>query len=303
MSYGKAVNRKSFYGSSEMGGVADIAMPSLDESPPIASASQEPWEGQQSSSQDKAFDNVPDSVPEEVEDEMSQDDQELVKPVKQYKKADENLRDIRIAKEKAERERDAMLTQMLEMQAKLQEKSQLKYKEVEELEDDLSDFNVDPESFIEGKQFKRIADKIKHMEKQIKTYQKASKEATVESRIKTQFPDFDEVVSTANIEKLNQSYPDIARSLRDTPDFYSKASAAYNIIKQFGFDKENMKKNVMDSDRMRAITNAAKPRPLASVSPQQGDSPLSKANAFANGMTEELKAQLRREMNAARRTN
>lgn len=36
------------------------------------------------------------------------------------------------------------------------------------------------------------------------------------------------------------------------------------------------------------------------LSPQQGDSPLSKANAFANGLTEDLKKQLQKEMFEAR---
>ena len=53
-------------------------------------------------------------------------------------------------------------------------------------------------------------------------------------------------------------------------------------------------------DRDKAQSNASKPKPLASVSPQQGDSPLSRANAFANGLTDELKSQLRKEMEQAR---
>jgi hypothetical protein len=41
---------------------------------------------------------------------------------------------------------------------------------------------------------------------------------------------------------------------------------------------------------------------MASISPQQGDSPLTKANAFANGeLTPELKAQLWKETNQYRR--
>ena len=55
------------------------------------------------------------------------------------------------------------------------------------------------------------------------------------------------------------------------------------------------------TDRELAQKNASKPKPLASVSPQQGDSPLSRANAFANGLTNELKAQLRKEMEEARK--
>jgi hypothetical protein len=55
------------------------------------------------------------------------------------------------------------------------------------------------------------------------------------------------------------------------------------------------------ADRAAAQKNASKPKPLASVSPQQGDSPLSRANAFANGLTPELQKQLRQEMEEARK--
>jgi hypothetical protein len=51
---------------------------------------------------------------------------------------------------------------------------------------------------------------------------------------------------------------------------------------------------------MIAHKNASKPKPLASVSPQQADSPLSKANAFANmPLSKEVKNQLHKEMIAA----
>ena len=69
------------------------------------------------------------------------------------------------------------------------------------------------------------------------------------------------------------------------------------IMKKFGIYREDPH----SEDRIRALRNTQKPKPITSVSPQQGDSPLSKANAFANGLTEDLKAQLRKEMAAARR--
>jgi len=47
--------------------------------------------------------------------------------------------------------------------------------------------------------------------------------------------------------------------------------------------------------------NTAKPRPLTSVSPQSGESPLSRANAFAEGLTPELKKNLFKEMQEAKK--
>ena len=81
-------------------------------------------------------------------------------------------------------------------------------------------------------------------------------------------------------------------------DLYSTAVSAYTMIKNLGIAPKGDDFMVQ---KAQAQKNAAKPKPLASVNPQQGESPLSKANAFANGLTDDLKAQLLKEMYAARR--
>ena len=58
---------------------------------------------------------------------------------------------------------------------------------------------------------------------------------------------------------------------------------------------------MIEADKRKAQENSAKPRPMASVSPQQGESPLSHANAFANGLTPELQKQLWKEMQDAKK--
>ena len=79
---------------------------------------------------------------------------------------------------------------------------------------------------------------------------------------------------------------------------FNKAAAAYSVIKNFGIHKDTPK---YENDRAKAMENAQKPRPSTAVNPTRSDSPLSRANAFADGMTPELKEQLRREMQAARK--
>lgn len=248
---------------------------------------------------------VPVQVPEEVVQEMEsqQEVKDVVsaleeKPVSvksnSSKSAQENFKELRLAKEKAERERDALMQQMMAMYN--QQKPEGKVSPVEQIEEDISNFSIDEDALVEGKHVKKVVNEIKNLKSQLKSYQNQTKEMAIESKIKNDFPDFEKVVSVQNVEILNQSFPEIAQSLKDTQDLYNKAAAAYRIIKTFGIHKD-----IHEVDRARAIANAQKPRPLASVSPQQGDSPLSKANAFANGMTPELKEQLRKEMAAARK--
>ena len=130
------------------------------------------------------------------------------------------------------------------------------------------------------------------MENELKQYRQQSVVESTETRLKAQFSDFDRIVSKENIESLRESYPEVAASIHANPDLYGRAVAAYTLIKQFGIAKDQL----IEADRALVQKNAAKPRPMASISPQQGDSPLSKANAFANGLTDDLKNQLWKEM-------
>lgn len=304
MAMGKALNKKSFHGSMESGSAPDIAMPDYDQTPPISNAVQDPWIEQSSAQNSNPLGAVPNELPEDVveamEEEENVDDRQEQPSVPQnnsVKQPKDSFREIREAKERAERERDALMSQMLEMQSRLQQ-NQPKQQEPEPEVDDF-DFDIDPDSLVEGKQIKKLANALKSMKQQIKMQEHQSQEMIITARIKAQYPDFDNVVSKENVEILNERYPEVARTLRDTPDLFNKAATAYAVIKNFGIHKDN----VYSNERAKAVINAQKPRPLTSVSPQQGDSPLSKANAFANGMTEELKEQLRKEMYAARKAH
>lgn len=245
---------------------------------------------------------------EELIDEVVQEEPELSPTAmdslsKKPKTQQENFREVRLAKERAERERDALMSQMLEMQSKLQNQQHQQQKQVVPVVEEKEWFDdLDPEALVEVKQIKNIAQDMRAMKQQLREQQAQSQEIAMQNKIKSQYPDFDEVFNAQTITSLNERYPDVANALRVMPDDYNKATAAYTMIKNLGIYKGNeMKKNTYESDILKAKVNAAKPRPLTSVNPQQGDSPLSKANAFANGLTTDLKAQMLKEMQEARK--
>jgi hypothetical protein len=122
-------------------------------------------------------------------------------------------------------------------------------------------------------------------------------ESAVESRIRSQFPDYDNVVNMETIKALKQTEPELAASLYANPNFLEKAIGTYKAIQKLGLQVSNE----YDADKAIAHKNAAKPRTLTSISPQQGESPLSRANAFANGLTPELQKQLWKEMQELRK--
>lgn len=231
---------------------------------------------------------------EEVYDDQDeeQEDQVLEEPipVSAHDKAS-NLRILAAAKEKAERERDEMMRQIL----MYQKQEQKPVMPVEPEDDPFSQLGLDDESLVEGKHLKEMVKEIKNLKNSLKKYQTQSTQTAqdaIDMKLRSQYPDIDKVLTAENIESFRNFDPDLAETINNNQDIYKKASMAYKLIKQYGIYKENS----FDGERAIAHKNAAKPKPLASVSPQQGESPMSKANAFANGLTPDLKKQLHKEM-------
>lgn len=306
MAYGKSV-KKNFYSD----GKGEIAMPPLGEKPPVLD--QNEWAGARQQAQavetpdtiEEAFEEgVEVKSPEESQQyfeentvEVSEEESEEIEqsPKQKSKSAQDNLRILRERAEKAEREREELMKYVLE--SKRSEQPVKQQIPEPEIEDDDFDFSVDDDALIEGKQAKKLAAELKKMRQEMKQMRSQSSENATEARIKAQYPDFDAVVNNETVKQLNAEYPEIAATLRDTKDLYSKATAAYKIMKKFGIYRDT----TYDQDKAVALKNASKPRTVTSLNPQQGDSPLSKANAFANGMSKDLQAQLLKEMAAARK--
>jgi len=196
-----------------------------------------------------------------------------------------NFAALRQQKELAERERDEAIRILKEMESK-------KAPEVDE------EIVLGPDDLAEGKHLSKVQQKIKKLEQQLKNYERQSVESNIETKLKVQYPDFDSVVSRENIDSLRSNYPEIAATINSSPDLYSKAVSAYTLIKKLGITPDTS----YDMDKVKIQQNVAKPKPLASISPQRGDSPLSRANAFAEGkLSKELSEQLFKEMNEARK--
>lgn len=250
-------------------------------------------------SQQQAIQAIED--PETQEDSYVQDLQERLAPeieeeVTESPKENnlsQNMRALREKSERVERERNEAVRRLQEMEARFQQPPKQ-----QEPEEDYN-LNLAPDDIAEGKHLSKVDKRIRALEAEVKRYQQQSAQNAVEMRIKNQFPDFDNVVTADNVQQLRENYPELAKVLNSSSDVEAVAASAYRMIKQFGIHKQPAPQQ--SSDQLRAKANSVKPRTLTSVSPQQGDSPLSRANAFANGLTPELAAQLRKEMDDASR--
>lgn len=194
----------------------------------------------------------------------------------------ENFKRLREAKERAERERDEAIriVQSLKQPDTAQETS----------------VNIGDDDYVEGKHLKR---ELQQVRKQLSEITQNATQIAVEAKLKTNYPDFDSVVNTENINRLRDQYPEVAETIMSNNNLYSKAVSAYTMIKNLGMAPDKPSKYEAE----RVNKNIAKPRPVTSLSPQQGDSPLSRVNAFAQGgeLSKDLKESLYKEMMAAKK--
>lgn len=224
-------------------------------------------------------------VVEQVEQPIQEDQVGQVQQPAQAKESevDKNFRYLRQQNELLQKERDEYYRVLKNIESNQKQK---------QMPEEIN--NLGPDDLVEWKHVQRELNKVKE---ELNTYKQQSYQHSAEARLKAQYPDFDRVVNEASISALREQYPELAQSLNSNPDVYSKASSVYTLVKKL---------NLVPSDeslleRAKIQENSKKPRPLSSISPQQGDTPLSKANAFANGLTKELREQLLKEMQEAKK--
>jgi hypothetical protein len=204
----------------------------------------------------------------------------------------ESFRELREKAKRLERERDEALR--ANEQFKL---STPVIKQTQPTEEE--DIHIGDDDLAEGKHLKKLAQNYKKLEQEFRDYQQQSQAISAEQRLANDLPNFAKIVNKATLDDLKEADPDGWEVLANSSaNLYARGKMAYNLIKNSGVlpVEDNFVK-----ERLQAHANAAKPRPLTSANPQQGDTPMSKVNAFANGLTPELQAQLRKEMEDARR--
>lgn len=211
------------------------------------------------------------------------------KPV-QDTHTERNLRALRELKEQAEQERDDMHRRLQQYESR-----QNNPPPEEQYDDDDDEIKMTDDDLVEVKHMRKVSNKLKKLESQLYNYEQKNTLANAQVRIKASYPDFNKVVSKENVQILSVSYPELAATLNAGVDAYNTAASAYTIIKQLGIYKDDP----YTDQKSTAQKNTMKPKSSVNVSPQYGNGPLTRANAFASGLTPELRAQLRKESDDA----
>lgn len=212
--------------------------------------------------------------PQEEQEAPSQDTQAVSEEQKEENSKEYNFKQLRDVNKQLEDRLKTYETRLEGIESSSKNNSSLNKEE---------EFEIGEEDLVEGKHLKRAISKIENI------LQQKELEAIPE-KLRGKFEDFDQVVTKENLEKLKETEPELYRTIRNGPDLYAKGVAAYKTLTSLGYvqDKQNYMKQ---KDHIQ--NNHKKPLSAQAV---KGSGALHEANIFANGLTPELKKQLRKEM-------
>lgn len=205
------------------------------------------------------FDETQIQEQESIQEQPEEQVQEQAVETQQAK----NFKMLREKSDRIERERDELARRLHEVESKKQASE---------------DINLNPDDLVE---WKHVDKKFKKLESELKDYQ-----------FRAKYPNFEQIVSPENVKNLESNHPELVSIIRNSSDVYSQGAATYELIKKLGISSEDVYKD----DKERIDKNVSKPKPTSYISPQGGNSPLSRANAFENGLTDDLKKALWKEI-------
>jgi len=219
---------------------------------------------------------------------VEEDQQEVVLP-EGLESADEAQQEV---SEPAEGSQEYNWKQAREQQRRLEEDNRELRRAIEEMQapkaqpQQEEEFSIADDDLVEGRHVKMLMQKVESQLRQ-------QKNEAVPDRLKARFPDFDDVVTKENVERLKKEEPELLASIVANPDVYAKGIAAYKLLKRTYPAGENLEK-----EKAKLAANRTRPGSGNAAAKQ---SPLAEADRFANGLTPELKRQLLAEMEEASR--
>lgn len=208
-------------------------------------------------------------------------------PVPQKPPDNENFRRLREKNKELEQK-------MYELESRLHESRLVKDKPAPK-EETIEDYELKDDDLTEGKHYKALKREVRNLNEAIAKSNAEREKLAVEARLRANYPDIFKIVTKENMEALAEQEPEFVESIVSSPNIYSQHVAAYKLIKKYSIGTADP----YQADKDRAQKNMAKPKSSATVAPRQGESPLSEASRFENGLTADLQAQLLKEMEEA----
>lgn len=161
--------------------------------------------------------------------------------------------------------------------------SQLQQNQAQAPKEEEFDVNALPSDlFLETDHLKKVDKKYAQKMKDLERRQ-------VLQDLREEYPDFKKVCSTANLNKLEQESPELARSILMNPDYAEQMKLSYDAIKRWGIYKEQ---ETPKEEDLVAKHNQYKAKPAAAAKSSQSYSLLGQAGAFSGRLTDAQKREV-----------
>lgn len=197
---------------------------------------------------------------------------------------DHDWRELRAAIERERQERIAETQRREAAERRLAEIAQAKQESEESLGAD--------DDYIEAKHFKKLQREVKETRQQLKERQEREQQERqqnelwrTEMTLRSQFNDYNDVMTSENLAQLEEKDPIMARVLHDSQDEYAKRVGAYNLIKRMKQQNAPSPEAAINAQKLEE--NASKIRPAASMASQSASvSPLRQASKYTGQAVE-----------------
>lgn len=228
-------------------------------------------------------------APVEPEPQIAAEEVEEAKPILEVvTEKKEDHPNFKALKDKADRERDR--AERERDRADRLEAEMRKYtQQTQQPQPEPEEQYLNEDELATGKHISKVEKKYKREINLMREELAQTKQQIADNVLRANYPDINKVITADNIRTLADQEPELAMGLDHINDYTAKVQATYKMIKKLGIYAEDN----YEKDREKVQKNVAKPRTLSSISPQQGDSPLARANVFAQTDDSEA-AQLKR---------
>ena len=148
---------------------------------------------------------------------------------------------------------------------------------------------IEDDDLAEGRHILKLQKELKQLKSELET----TRSSSIEDRIKVNYPDYFDVVTSDNIKYLEKHEPELAETLAaHSGDNYKQRVAAYKLMKKVIVNQSPG--NAIE--KKKAQENSQKP---VSANAVTHNSAIGNAHMFENGLTPELKKQLWNDMQTA----
>lgn len=138
----------------------------------------------------------------------------------------------------------------------------------------------DLDEYTTKKELRALEQRQRELESRAQKAEQAAAVSRAERRLIEDYPDIRDVVSDANIQRLQDEHPHLYNSVIASSDVYTVGAAAHEMIIAKGIYKKSADTLKSIAASNSSVRNKAKPASASQVAANSGTTPIARANSY-----------------------